>query len=347
MRLTNTTPFPATWTTGFTLEGREAVTVIAKSTWRLPDNEAPVTIATAQRPLVQADTFTGTPGWSAPVEETDFVPYKPACDVLLLGSAHAPDGRSVIRLPVGLRVGNWSRPEPFVVLPIGYDTAFGGTDTTEDGSPAPAPTRTYAPNPVGRGFGHRGGRFDGLLLPSTEEAHQPIESPGKAYRPMAFSPIGRNWAPRRQYTGTYDDTWRRHRAPLLPTDFDERYFQVATADQVIPYPVGNEFVSLLHLTSAGSCRFQLPGRRMPITFIPHQGHDVTRDAVIDTLVFRPDEGDFTITWRTRLPLGRSVFDVREVVVGERSAAWHRARRKPGKLYVGGLGALVTARRERR
>ena len=62
-------------------------------------------LADEQLPLVMADTFTGEPGFSAPVYEVDFAPRKPACDVLLVGSAHAPQGRQVTRLRAGLRVG--------------------------------------------------------------------------------------------------------------------------------------------------------------------------------------------------------------------------------------------------
>ena len=45
-----------------------------------------------------ADTFTGEPGFSAPVYEVDFAPRKPRCDVLLVGSAYAPEGRPATRV---------------------------------------------------------------------------------------------------------------------------------------------------------------------------------------------------------------------------------------------------------
>src|SRR2546422_6031182 len=52
-----------------------------------------------------------------------------------------------------------------------------------------------------------------------------------------------------------------------------------------------------------------------------------------TTLFRsPDQQRFTLTWRVALPLGRSVFDVKETVVGEMSPAWYRARdRKSTRL----------------
>ena len=56
------------------------------------------------------------------------------------------------------------------------------------------------------------------------------------------------------------------------------------------------------------------------------GYDVTREAVLDTIVFEPDQERFTLTWRTSLALGRSLFDVKETVAGEKAPGWHRARR---------------------
>jgi hypothetical protein len=60
-------------------------------------------------PLTMADTFTGEPGFSAPVYEIDFAPSKPACDVLLVGHARAPEGCQVSRLRVGQRFGPMER----------------------------------------------------------------------------------------------------------------------------------------------------------------------------------------------------------------------------------------------
>ena len=84
-----------------------------------------------------------------------------------------------------------------------------------------------------------------------------------------------------------------------------------------------------------------------MTFIPYQGRDAIRETYLDTIVFEPDHGRFTLTWRVTLPLGRSVFDVQETVVGEMPEAWHRARRFPGKTYYRSLGEAVEALRLRR
>jgi hypothetical protein len=359
----NSTGLPAQWTMGFEPDGREMVIVVVKATYSIPPSGArgDPWLADEQQPLIEADRFSGEPGFSAPLHETDFAHRKPACDVLLLGSAHAPHGRPVDRLPVALKLGSlqkqftvvgprvWrkylavamaSQPEHFQRLPLSYDYAFGGTDRTREAQDGQ--TDAYQPNPVGRGYWRDLKHIDGQPLPFTEASDQSVMDPAGRYVPMSFSPVGRNWTPRCAYAGTYDQHWLENTAPLWPADFDARYFQAAPADQIVPYPAGGEEVMLQHLTPQGHCTFRLPRRSMPIIFIPHRGTDVRRDAVIDTVVIEPDAGRFTLTWRANLPLGRSVFDVREVVVGEMSAAWHRSRRFPGKEYYRGLGELVAA-----
>jgi hypothetical protein len=231
-------------------------------------------------------------------------------------------------------------PQRFESMPITYDVAFGGTDRTRADR---GQTETYLANPVGRGYWRYTDHVDGQPLPNTEAAEEPIQKPTGQYAPKAFSPIGRNWMPRVKFVGTYDQEWIENTAPFWPDDFDEHYFQAAPPDQTMPYPQGSEEVALLNLTPDGRRVFRLPTRRMPMTFIPHRGRDVNRDASLDTIVLEPDRERFTVTWRVTLPLGRSVFDVKETVVGEMPAGWYRARKYPGKEYYPSLRALAKAR----
>src|SRR5262245_19982887 len=98
---------------GYTLcrdpAAREYVVVVVKGTVVIPEDEGTAELAAkdAQVPLVTAGTFTGAPGFSAPVQEADFCLRKPRCDVLLTGTAYAPAGRPAARTKVGMRVGNW------------------------------------------------------------------------------------------------------------------------------------------------------------------------------------------------------------------------------------------------
>jgi hypothetical protein len=362
MRLINPHPWHAAWTMGLEKDGREAAVVVVKATYVLPASGQDARLADEQLPLVRADEFTGAPGVTAPRLETDFAHRKPACDVLLLGSACAPPGHRAIRLEVGLRVGalhkrlvvvgnrTWRRqvvgyrstaPEPFERVPISYDVAYGGS-----AEPGIQPAFSHAANPVGRGYWPAGSDAHSRPLPNTEQLGVPVEDCAASYVPMAFSPVGRSWLPRRMYAGTYDEAWAQNRAPLWPEDFDDRYFQAAPADQIIEYPRGGSEVHLQNLTPDGQRTFRLPSLRMPVTFVPHRGRDVVREANIDTIVFDTDADRFTLTWRVHLPLGRSIFDVKEALVGEMPASWHRARRFPGKPYFHSLSELVASRRQR-
>jgi hypothetical protein len=45
--------------------------------------------------------------------------------------------------------------------------------------------------------------------------------------PAGFGPIACHWQPRVGFAGTYGDAWVANRLPLLPDDFDDRFFQSA------------------------------------------------------------------------------------------------------------------------
>jgi hypothetical protein len=81
-------------------------------------------------------------------------------------------------------------------------------------------------------------------------------------------------------------------------------------------------------------------------FIPHQGKDHNVQAVIDTLLLEPDLKRFSITWRASMAMKRSMFDIKEIITGQMSPAWYRARRFPGKTYYKNLDELVKARKKR-
>src|SRR5215510_12122014 len=109
MELVNSTRMVAGYTMGLEPSGRELLVVVIKGTFQIPKNGEPLRLADEQLPLVMADTFTGEPGFSSPVYEVDFVPRKHRCDVLLNGSAYAPDGRPTTRVEVGIRVGGMTK----------------------------------------------------------------------------------------------------------------------------------------------------------------------------------------------------------------------------------------------
>jgi len=363
MNLINATGMAAGYTLGLDKDAREWLVVVVKGTFLIPrnPNDEPV-LAPEQVPLVTADTFTGEPGFSAPIYETDFAPRKPRCDILLNGSAHAPGGRPVDRVTVSLRVGSvrksfdvvgdriWqasalsvgaSNPKPFVKMPISYDRAFGGVDRAKGD---PATFRWYPTNHAGVGWHeYLDTKFlDGKPLPNTEETGHPVRKPNGTYRPMAFGPVGRAWQPRPKWGGTYDQHWLDNDFPFLPKDFDERYYQAAPEEQQTEYLKGGDEVELVNLTPAGRAIFHVPRREVPVEFSYQNGQWEELPSVMDTLVIEPDQNRFQVTWRAQRPVRRNVFEVTQIVTGRMSRGWYRAR-ESGKDYFASLGEYVASR----
>ena len=363
MDLLNATGMQAGYTLGMEPSGREHLVVAVKGTFNISTAGREPELAEEQVPLVEADTFTGEPGRSAPVYEVDYPLRKPRCDVLLLGSAYAPDGKPVERVQVGLKlgamtktfnvvgdrlwqVGNSIRPgshiRPFERMPISYDRAFGGVD---DFHPDPGKHSAYMRNPVGCGFHTLLDRslVDGTPMPNTEELKRPVEKPDGDYVPMSFGPVGRGWTPRLQYAGTYDQDWLDNVFPFLPADFHDDYFQAAPPEQQIAHPAGGEEVFLLNLTPEGRISFRLPILDVPIVFFRKRGERSETNGVIDTIVLEPEKAIFTLTWRASIPLRKNIFEIVQVLAGNMPPGWWRAR-ELGKNYYHSLGELTRERR---
>lgn len=345
MELINATRMTTGYNMGLEPSGRELLVVVIKGTFVLPRPGEAFRLADEQLPLVMADTYTGAPGFSAPVHEIDFAPRKHACDVLLVGSAHAPAGREVTRQRVGMQVGPmrksfdvvgdrvWdvgltgitaSEPGYFTQMPISYDVAFGGADRhSEDERDHDA----YLPNPVGRGW-HKHLKkawVDGKPLPNTEAVGEAVESPDGRYRPMALGPLARGWPQRARYAGTYDDRWLADVFPFLPEDFDERYYQAAPQDQQVPLPQGPMEVVLQGVTPDGERRFMLPHFDAPVHVFPKRGEREDHNATLDTIVFEPDLERFTMSWRVARPLKKSMHEIAQVLVGRKGREWWQVR----------------------
>lgn len=353
MRILNQTGFPTEFTMGMDVEAREYLSLVVKGTFDFPDGDGSIPEkAPEQRPLVMADEFTGAPGYSATLWETDFAFRKARCDVVAHGAAYAPGGRPAERVRVGLKVGDWSkqfdvvgarewrtvgpaitatRPYPFTRMVFSYDTAFGGVDRLDPDDETPA---AYDPNPVGTGFAslRNQSRLSGLPLPNTEEVGAEIRSPYEKYRPMAFGPIGRAWPERRRYAGTYDQNWQDNVFPFLPGDFDERYYQMAGADQQIDPPRPGTRVIIVGMTPRGREEFRLPDTALPVKVF--RGREEAFDGLRlpDTLAFDTEARQLMLTWRIWIPMKRIITEFTEAWIGPPTDAMVRARRE-GRTYI--------------
>ena len=110
-----------------------------------------------QPPLADSDTCIGELNLTSVLQESDFAPYKPKCDVLLINAtAYAPNGKPQARWPVGFRFGEMQKafsvtgprtfarglatlgitqlgePEPATEVPLTYEHAYGGPNVIAD-----------------------------------------------------------------------------------------------------------------------------------------------------------------------------------------------------------------------
>jgi hypothetical protein len=206
-----------------------------------------------------------------------------------------------------------SPPVAFERLPLVYERAFGGVDRSDPAQPAGDDR-----NPVGTGFAAaaRKERLEGLRLPNLEDPRHPIKTWSDRPPVAGFGVVGRGWLPRRSLGGTYDQRWTEQRNPLLPEDFDPRFFNGAPADQVaVPHLRGGEPVSLSNCSPDGVLSFELPRIALSITIDWAAGPQAQEvPPVLDTVILDPDERRIVMSWRSTFPCGRRLRQVQRVVV---------------------------------
>ncbi|HEW98794.1 MAG: DUF2169 domain-containing protein [Candidatus Parabeggiatoa sp. nov. 3] len=344
MNLVNVTKMAAGYAPGRLKDGTACLVLVAKGTFTIPtEPKASPKLVPEQPKPYNSDGYAGDPASSYALFENDYPPFKPFCDVLLHGSAYTKNGEPTECVRVGLVVGTslrkqfnvigdrtWSyyifgckpsQPSRFTQLPINWERAYGGTDNFD-----PERMKMYQANPIGTGYWPKtpDAKIEDLPVPNTEEIGNPIQKTTGKYAPQGFGPIGRHWSPRVKYAGTYDQQWQEQRAPYLPDDFDERFYQCAPADQQIPYLQGGETVQLVNLSPHGILQFSLPKVEVPMTVIRLDGYRESLSPVIDTLILEPDKGIFSFVWRTHLPIPFGPKEIKMLLIGKPTPGRERA-----------------------
>jgi hypothetical protein len=324
----NRTPFAAERGWVRDRNGAEVWLVAVKATFDiLPDGST--TPSEEQPPVLRVPEFHGEPGKSSMKYEADLVLTKTTTDVLIVGHAYAPEGKPVTELDIGFRVGpvqkmlhvfgerEWdvlgtSPAYPFLKMPLVYERAFGGVDQQSD-----RPDRDWDwRNPVGSGFAVSRGNARGLKLPNLEYPNELIRSRGNRPPPAGFGPICSHWQPRASFAGTYDDNWMKTRQPLLPEDFDDRFFQCAPSDQQAPaFLRGGEPVVLYRLTPGGDLRFFLPKLYLGFETRFYDGSREThKTRKLHTVILEPDFPRVSLVWHTALPCHFKVHKLDRTIV---------------------------------
>lgn len=168
---------------------------------------------------------------------------KPAGEIIIAGSAAAPERKPVRGLLVTAAVGpvrrrlavfgnrTWrnqsagpvfTEPAPFISIPLVPQYAYGG-----EGHPE---------NPLGIGHGAAAQLGAGLAppLPNIEDADNQIRTFTDQPEPAIPGSVDLMAPSRQRYAGTYDQAWLRTQHPGFPTDVDSRLFHAAQPKQRLP-----------------------------------------------------------------------------------------------------------------
>jgi hypothetical protein len=149
--------------------------------------------------------------------------------------------------------------------------------------------------------------------------------------PCGFGPIAPHWEPRARLAGTYDDHWKKQRAPLLPEDFNPAFLNCAPPDQQLPGYLPGEEVRLTGMTRSGQARFQLPEFSVPVMF-------VTRDLIeetwarVDTIIIEPAAERVSLVARSFCSPRPNAIALRTAFVGPLTRGRRRAL-ELGKEYL--------------
>ena len=274
------------------------LTVVCKATYTLRPVESPLA-EQQEDPNEREDHWDDDPEKSLHAP-SDFVPSKPRAELMVVGSAFAPDGAARSRLPVRVIVGDVdkalaiigdrallpdgsvSEPSPFAKMALRYERAAGGPGTV---------------NPVGvrADIDAYGKRALPNVVPIDTSSASAID-----LAPVGLGPIAPRWPDRASRLGA---AWaaRGDLETPLPADFDPTYFLSAPWDQQLDALRSNERIVLenLHPLHARLVT-SLPGIEPRVFVDVDRGTPHELSMRCDTLWIDTDRATCTLTWRGQL-----------------------------------------------
>jgi len=162
MEYRNATSFPSLAFESVDGRGNEFYVAVLRVSYEV-QNDGSLALAKEPLPLLMTDQWYGEINKSSVRQESDLAPFKPWCDVVIIGTAQSPGGKPVERFEAGIRItkkdqtivnkrmtitgprewkkrliGGWrlTSPSPISALPLRYEYAYGGECRIEIDDPA-------------------------------------------------------------------------------------------------------------------------------------------------------------------------------------------------------------------
>lgn len=315
MEVINKTPFQVKTMLLQDTDGRDQVVVAVKATFDIGERGS-LSISEEQAEILMEDEFAGEPGSSSILKECEATLPKLSTDVVVTG--HVFGGPGIKQLDAGIRVGNlrnvcrvfgerqWikktagasiSDPRPFEQVALLYENAFGGFDTSNE---KPELHESEPRNPVGCGLVAKKTKLpiEELRVPSIEDPGKLISGLKDRPCPVGFGFLAPLWQPRFSFAGTYDEQWQEERAPLLPVDFDPRFFNSANPKLISDhYLEGGETIQLVNMGKVRKLQFQLPRIELDIVNVTRTSRRSILEPRLNTVLVEADEPRVTLLWK--------------------------------------------------
>lgn len=323
LQLNNKTPFAAILTTIPDENGIDTIYPVVKATFSW---QGKWILKEAQSKPREADEYFDEPGKSSIKYPSDCHTGKVGTDIVMIGSACAPERQPVRQMDVCLNVagyrkvvrifgerfwssGKISSPELFETMRLRYENAYGGEDIVENKVIA-----SYARNPVGTGFlgSKKPFESDMTRLPNLENPLALIEKPTDSPLPACFGVISPNWEPRIAFAGTYDEDWTKQRAPFLPLDYSSRFMNFSAPELWVEDGLtGGAPISISNMHPGGELNFTLPevcvGCRVDVAGVKHE-----IKMALETLLLEPNKLEVSMVWRGSLNCDKQLLRIRSV-----------------------------------
>ncbi|TDR34784.1 hypothetical protein DFR29_1432 [Tahibacter aquaticus] len=266
---------------------------------------------------------------SSLIYPSEMIPFKPATDVLVVGTALSPEGRPLREWNAALCIkdqtkrlrlfgprewrhsamGGWrlSGPEACSGVALLYENAYGGTV-----GPARehyAEGDYYPPNPFGSGYvGKQRPDTNAPLRAAQIEAWDgPITHFGQDVAVGGFGALPGFVPARAQYAGTTDADWEASVKPNIPPDMDMRYWNTAPADQqASEYLRPGDVIGLVNLRPGAPLRLAMPPID-PATLCEYDEDNRRAAAMnLDTVTIDLDAQRMTLRYHQILPFDESI-----------------------------------------
>ena len=237
--------------------------------------------------------------------DTDDVYTKGGIDIMVFGSAKAPQGKTITESEVIININNnpihkikifgnrtWksflgslsiSSPEPFTEIPLTLNNAFGGT-AKWDGLEIPYPS-----NPYGKGYYHKKEEAIGNILPNIEHYDNLITKWNSWQEPAGVASF-----PIMPLKAKYNLVLSEDKKQV--ERLDSKFFNSAFPQLIIKNINANDLISVKGVTEVNDFKLKIPETDLELT-ITLNDKTFSKKMEIDQVILLTDKSQALITYR--------------------------------------------------